>query len=101
MKKFILMAVVLILFFYEASYRAVSGRYGELIVISDPPVVYYATPYFFANDFLYYIFWPRINLPLGMVRLSPGTGVYVKGGDFYKKNKDGDFVLLIKGRSKQ
>ncbi len=93
-----LIYLIFLLVAYEASYRAISGRYGEVMVVSDPPVVYYATPHFFANDFLYYMFWPRINIPIGMVRLSPGTGVYVEGGDFYKKDVNGDFYLLIKGR---
>lgn len=56
---------------------------------SPTPRIYYSLDLLLPFPAVRFCFSFRSSLSLGKVRLSEGTGVYIDGGRFYRRLKDG------------
>ena len=74
---------------YEIAFRVCTAKWGEVDTRATPPRVYYSADLFLPFPLLKCVFGIRTHLPLGMVRLSKGTGAAVDGGRFYRHMPDG------------
>ena len=90
MKKGII-AILVIVALYEISFRACTSRWGEINTDTRPVTLYYALDLVLPSRPLIHLFNWRANLPLGKIRLESGTGAYIDGGVFYRKNKNGNW----------
>lgn len=83
---------IALLVLYEITFRIATGIWGEVDTNSRPIKLYYSCmfPPFWekCGRFLEIVFYPRIKIPLGMIRLARGTGAYVYGGTIYRKSAD-------------
>jgi len=94
-KKYIsLVAIVAILCLYELAFRYWTGKNGEVNTNDTPPTLYYSSDLTYGFPIAERIFTWRANLSLGKVRLAKGTGAYISGGEFYRKNNNGSWVNL-------
>jgi len=87
-----LMALVATLAIYEFAFRFCTSRWGEVDIYTSPISLYYSIDGFFPGRPVEWLFAPRAQLPFGKVRLAPGTGAYVSGGEYFRRSKDGHWV---------
>ncbi len=90
MKKAIIVILALMAL-YEVSFRACTARWGEIDTDTHPISLYYSQDLTIPGHPLIHLFNWRANLPFGKIRLTKGTGAYIDGGVFYRKNKEGDW----------
>ena len=75
---------------YEISFRVCVRRWGEINTDTEPASLYYSS--FVLDKPLRIIFAPRVRLPFGKAYLDEGRWLYLSGGVFYLKRKDGTVV---------
>lgn len=90
MKKAII-AILVIVALYEISFRKCTALWGEIDTDTRPVTLYYSEDLIIPGRPLIHLFNWRANLPLGKIRLTQGTGAYIDGGIFYRKDKDGNW----------
>jgi hypothetical protein len=87
--KIIAVVLVVVVIGYEAAFRVCTANWGEVDTHATPPRVYYSTDLDWPFPLLRCVFGIRTHLPLGMVRLSKGSGAAVDGSRFYRHLPDG------------
>ena len=88
MKKAII-AILALIALYEISFRACTARWGEIDTDTRPVTLYYSQDLVIPGRPLIHLFNWRANIPLGKIRLAKGTGAYIDGGVFYRKDNMG------------
>jgi hypothetical protein len=74
---------------YETGFRVCTAKWGEVDMHSKPPRVFYSADLNLPLPLLRWIFGIRTYLPLGIARLSKGSGAGVDGGRIYRHLPDG------------
>lgn len=94
-KKYILAASIMVgVLAYELSFRYWTGKNGEVNTDDNPPTLYYSSDLMLGIPLAERIFAWRANLSFGKIKLNEKTGVFISGGEFYRKRSDGSWKNL-------